>query len=253
MKKKPYVGVTGFMFPDQVIKSLENIDFKKADRLLMVGVLASSKTIQGLTNKWPHRYPLFERIKDIFQKNEDCLNLVHYNTKQPDDLLAQLVQITDEVGPVLNGFQLNIAWPSPKTLESYKKLYPEKTIVLQIGGHAFAEVSNEAKYLALRVRRDYSGLVDYVLLDPSGGLGQPFNPENMRKYLYELQKYPGPEVGVAGGLSPTTLHLLEPLIKDFPDISIDAEGRLRTKEDNLDIETTRDYIQKSLDMFSITA
>lgn len=249
MKKKSYVGVTGFMSPKEVTETLKDIDLKKADRLLMIGVLASSKTIQGISNKWPNRYPPLGEIKNIFQENENCLNLVHYNTKQPEDLLAQLVQITDEVGPVLHGFQLNIAWPDPKTLEKYHNLCPGKTIVLQIGGHAFEIVENESTYLARKVK-DYLGLIDYVLLDPSGGLGQPFNPVSIKNYLYELQKYEnGLGVGTAGGLSPTTLHLLEPLIKDYPDISIDAEGRLRTKEDQLDVVITREYIQKSLNMF----
>lgn len=47
MKKKPYVGVTGFMSSQEVIVTMKNINFKRAERQLMVGVLASSKTIKG--------------------------------------------------------------------------------------------------------------------------------------------------------------------------------------------------------------
>ncbi|MDQ5930966.1 MAG: hypothetical protein QG674_132 [Patescibacteria group bacterium] len=251
MKKKSYVGVTGFMSPKEVIDTLKDIDFKKAHRLLMVGVLASSKTIQGISNKWPNRYPPLGEIKNIFQENENCLNLVHYNTKQPEGLLAQLVQITDEVGPVLHGFQLNIAWPDPKTLEKYHNLCPGKTIVLQIGGHAFEQVGNNPSKLSIKLN-EYQEVIDYVLLDPSGGLGQPFDPDKAKQYLEKLTRYEYQfGLGVAGGLSPSTLHLLEPLLKDYPNISIDAEGRLRTQEDNLDVEITRDYIRKSLELFSV--
>ncbi len=63
MKKKPYVGVTGFMSSQEVIDTMKNINFKKAERLLMVGVLASSKTIRGGANKWPNRYPPLGEIK----------------------------------------------------------------------------------------------------------------------------------------------------------------------------------------------
>ena len=251
MKKKPYIGVTGFMFPDQVIAALESTDFKKADRLLMVGVLASSKTIQGLTNKWPHRYPEFERIKDIFQDHESCLNLIHYNTKEPETLTEQLLKVTDAAGPNLHGFQLNIAWPNPLSIQKYKDEHPDKVIVLQVGGGAFSMINHEPEMLEDMVQ-SYLGIADYVLLDPSGGLGQELNPSAMRDYLLAIAKHEKQlGLGVAGGLSSTTLNLIEPLVKDFPNLSIDAEGRLRTTEDNLDKLKVKDYLQKSLDMFSV--
>lgn len=251
MKKKPYVGVTGFMSPEEVTNTLKDINFKKTNRLLMVGVLASSKTIQGIKNKWPNRYPQFEEIKNIFQNNEDCLNLVHYNTKEPNHLLGQLVDITEEVGSVLHGFQLNIAWPNVTILEQYKDKYPEKTIVLQIGSHAFDMVENSPEKLADKVWQYVErSTIDYVLLDPSGGLGQPFDPEKTFRYLEALRGQSNRiGLGTAGGLSPTTLHLLKPLLAEFQNISIDAEGKLRTAEDHLDVETTRQYIQGSFKLF----
>ncbi len=191
------------------------------------------------------------RSKKIFQERDECLNLVHYNTKSPEDLLMQMVQITDEVGYLLNGFQLNIAWPNPKTLETYHKLCPGKTIVLQVGNQAFAEAFNVPSYLA-RIVKDYLGLVDYVLLDPSGGLGIPFYPLTMQEYLQELQQFEN-ELGtaVAGGLSPSTLHLLKPLVKEFPGLSINAEGKLRTSMDDLDVAVARQYIEGALKMFAV--
>ena len=89
------------------------------------------------------------------------------------------------------------------------------------------EISDDPIRLVNRVRK-YQGLVNYVLLDPSGGTGRLFNPEELKKFLgrlYEAQL--DLSYGVAGGLSPTTLNLLESLVKEFPNLSIDAEGRLR--------------------------
>ena len=54
---------------------------------------------------------------------------------------------------------------------------------------------------------------------------------------------------VAGGLSPTTLHLVQPLIEEFPDVSIDAEGRLRDHEDHLDLQVAGQYLSKAFKMF----
>lgn len=255
MKKIPYIGVTGFMSPEEVKNTLEGIDFQKAKRLLMVGVLASLKSLQGLPNKWPGRYPKIEDVKNIFLENENCLNLVHFNTKEPESLLSQLLSVTDIAGRNFNGFQLNIAWPSVRVLEDYKELHNDKTIVLQIGGRAFEEVSHSPKKLADKVHSEYAGLIDYVLLDPSGGTGKPFDPTVARSYLEALSaKTNDFGLGVAGGLSPTTLDLVEPLVKDFPDLSIDAEGRLRNPEiDNLHLGITKDYVEKSLELFLVPA
>ena len=250
MKKKPYIGVTGFMSPDEVNETLRDINFKKANRLLMVGVLASAKTLVGQTNKWPNRYPKWENVKNIFQENDNCLNLIHFNTKEPDQLTFHLNSMTDAVGPKLHGFQLNIAWPNPESIARYKDVHPDKVIVLQVGGHAFSMVNHEPEMVEDMVK-SYLGLIDYVLLDPSGGLGQELNPFAMRDYLLALAKHEKQiGLGVAGGLSAGTVKILEPLIKDYPNLSIDAEGRLRTEiGDNLNVPVTRGYIQQSLDLF----
>ncbi|MFA6515036.1 MAG: hypothetical protein WCT42_02095 [Candidatus Paceibacterota bacterium] len=252
MKKKPYIGITGFMSPEEVSDTLKGINFQKANRLLMVGVLASSKSLKGITNKWPGRYPSISEMENIFLDNENCLNLVHFNTKEPENLLSQLLEVTDYSGENFNGFQLNIAWPSVRVLEAYKKFYEKKCIVLQIGGDAFNEVSHSPQKLADKVHREYADLIDYVLLDPSDGTGKPFDPIIAKNYLEALgAKRNNFGLGVAGGLSPTTLNLVEPLVKDFPELCIDAEGRLRTIEDELDVQIAIDYVQKSLKLFSV--
>lgn len=251
MKKKSYVGVTGFMTHQEVVNTLKDIDFQKTEKLLMIGVLASLKSIQGITNKWPQRYPLIGEIRKIFPTNQNCLNLIHFNTSEPENLLSQMLYLTDIAGEQLNGFQLNLTWPSAKTVERYKRIHNGKSIVLQIGSRAFEEVSHSPQKLADRVHNEYEGLIDYVLLDPSGGTGAPFNPRITRGYLEALSTQKNDfGLGIAGGLSPSTLDLIEPFIKDFPELSIDAEGKLRTPEDNLSVSITRDYIQKSLELFS---
>ena len=62
-----------------------------------------------------------------------------------------------------------------------------------------------------------------------------------------------PEFGivVAGGLGPRTLHLIEPIIEEFPDISIDAQGQLRPSHnalDPIDWDMAGEYLTKSLQM-----
>jgi len=220
-------------------------------RLVMVGVLASQKTFQGQRNKWPNRYPKVGDIKKIFTDHPQALNLIHYNTKEPKTLCEQLLEIAKLCGPNLHGFQLNVAWPSYAAIMGYRSVHPRAKIVLQIGGHAFEKVGHSPKQLAAEINWNYAGLVDYVLLDPSGGKGEPFDTERAREYLQAIkEERTSAHLGVAGGLSPTTLELVEPLVSDFPDLSIDAEGRLRDHNDNLDLDLAKEYVMNAVNMFS---
>lgn len=246
--KTPYIGITGFMSLDEALHVLNSVPVNTR-RLVMVGVLASLKTMRGIQNKWPNRYPTMDRIAGIFPDHPRALNLIHYNTKELDTLGDQLVAMTNYGGPNLHGFQLNTTWPSPDVLRIYREAHPTKQIVLPIGGRAFEMINHSPEQLATRVA-GYDGLMEYVLLDPSGGYGKPFDPERARQYLITLQeKNLDVSLGVAGGLSPATLNLVEPLAKEFPDLSIDAEGRLRTQEDHLDLRIASEYIRKAFFIF----
>jgi len=135
-------------------------------------------------------------------------------------------------------------------LVEYKKAYPTKQFVLQIGGHAFEMINDSPKQLAAKVA-EYNEVVEYVLLDPSGGYGKPLDPDRARDYLLALKAQNlGMGLGVAGGLSPTTLDPVRPLSREFPDLSIDAEGRLRTLEDHLDLAVSSEYLRRALAMFN---
>ncbi|MBI2450547.1 MAG: hypothetical protein HYV47_03355 [Candidatus Nealsonbacteria bacterium] len=122
MIKKPYVGITGFMRRQEVSAVLEQANLRV--RMLMVGVLVSSKTLSGRQNKWPNRYPKIKEMADIFPEDPNALNLIHYNTDEPETLANQLLELTDRGGHNLRGFQLNIAWPFPIELFAYRFFLP---------------------------------------------------------------------------------------------------------------------------------
>ena len=246
---KPYIGITGVMTREEGELILKAFPVNSS-RKLMVGVLASEKTLDGYPNNWPNRYPDRLAVEHIFSDNPLALNLVHYNTKNPETLMSQMGIFAELFGgPHFHGFQLNVAWPDPGEIEIYRVMH-EGVIVLQVGGHAFNMVDNSPQKLAAKVV-DYKWLIEYLLLDPSGGRGQPFDTETARAYLRALRdKDLGIGLGVAGGLSAETLHLVEPLVEEFQDLSMDAEGRLRDEDDNLDLENAKRYVSAALEMFS---
>ena len=269
MRAPLYIGVTGFMTPQEVRAGLRCFE-ASSDRKLMVGVLVSSKTLVGNTNKWPARYPkvdsriteLFEKQKldayKVFQRHECAVNLIHYNTDDPKTLSDQLIKLAHMYGPYLDGFQLNIAWPHMGEIEKlHAATHWEQRLVLQVGGHALDKVDHDPKKLADMIGH-YGGsvrVINDVLIDPSGGKGQPFDAEKALSYLKEIASR-GFDInlGIAGGLGPESMALLNLLLDDFPDLNIDAEGQLRDKEtDDLDIIKMSSYLTQAQQWFATTS
>ncbi len=240
-KTGPYIGVTGFMSRFEVTTALAVVP-QRGTRRLMVGVLMSSKTLAGQPNKWPGRYPKRENVAGIFVDDPRALNLVHYSTDHPETLLSQLVEITELAGPYLDGFQLNIVWPPISDLEDYWEIHPDKFLVLQIGSKAMAQVESMERFEELVGA--YLPMIDAILIDASGGKGAFLDAAKLAEYLRAIPKDWILGLGVAGGLGPDTLHFIEPLVPEFPELSIDAEGRLRTPmpEDALDLDRMLHYI-----------
>jgi len=246
-KTGPYIGVTGFMSRGEVSRALSVVP-KNSKYRLMVGLLMSSKTLKGRQNKWPGRYPKAEDVADIFVNDYRALNLIHYNTDEPMTLQDQLLRITDIAGPNLDGFQLNLAWPSVSEIEDYATIHPDKFLLLQIGSMAMVEAGSIERFVDMV--SVYQPFIDAILIDPSGGYGKPLDSATGAEYLRAIPKDWGLGLGIAGGLGPNTMHLLGPLPEEFPGLSIDAEGRLRTPmpEDALSIRETQVYLEQSFEM-----
>ena len=213
---------------------------------MMVGVLVSSKTLRGETNDWPRRYPKVGYLGNIFTDHPQTLNLLHFNTRKTghiDEVLAELKFAQNKAGPHCHGFQLNMPWPKPSLLEQYKATqFKCKTVVLQCGGKALEAVGMSGSALATKLQ-EYRGLIDYALVDPSGGVGQEFDLALAEECFAYLEDLDWLVYGIAGGLEVGNLSRLNTLLQRHPDFSIDAEGRLRIKDsDELDIPAAIDYL-----------
>jgi hypothetical protein len=244
---RPYIGVTGFMTEAEVEGVLTAIP-QTPDYDLMVGGLMSSKTLHGLKNKWPGRYPKKEDFENIFLNHPNVLNLIHYNTDSPKFLAKELYEAAQFGGHWLDGFQLNIAWPNPVHIEAFKDSYPNAVFVLQVGRGAMADCSNSPKMVAKILWEQYLNVVDAVLIDPSGGKGEPMDVAMMDAYLAAIYETHASEQRihcvVAGGLCAATVPSINSLLAKYPGLSMDAEGKLRTPqpEDKLSLPEAIDYV-----------
>ncbi|MFO0743722.1 MAG: hypothetical protein U0469_01575 [Candidatus Paceibacterota bacterium] len=218
-------------------------------RKLHVGVMMNYKTLNGIPSKWENAFPKKEEVSSIFLGHPSIFNVLHYADYEGVDVLENLFKATDYAGNHLNGLQLDMIWPEVDVLKEYRKKYPLIKIILQGNTEAFKLVGNDIDVFVQRVK-EYKYSVDYILLDKSMGRGLNMDAQDLipiAKSIHENISYIG--IVVAGGLGPNTLNLVEPLAKEFPKISIDAQGKLRPSGnalDPIDWNMAGDYLAKAL-------
>jgi hypothetical protein len=226
----------------------------------MIGFLVSHKTLNGqeVLNR---RYPDFAIIPSLLEASQAyTFNTIHYNSRQLEDLGDQIKGIF--VGQIYNdslsrGVQLNIPWPPAEELTKTKRSLPELKIIMQLSKSALENLNPiEVSERVLR----YGNLVDYVLIDPSGGRGLEFDPYKIVKYYTELRaRCPDLTIGLAGGFTgENVIERCKKLIELTGEtaFSIDAEGGLRDKlsanygDDLFNFQKAEDYIKNAEEVFS---
>ncbi len=252
----PYIGITDFMNRSQTIEMLHC--FNAASRLnnshkLMVGVMMSYKTLNGLDTKWTKAFPTNEQVSDIFVQNSLAFNTLHYADYTNTDVCKSLVRAISCGGVNIDALQLDMVWPEPSDV--FMAVHGSRkciSVILQIGTNAMAEVNDSPQEVIKRLE-DYVDVVDGVLFDKSLGQGKPMDAEVLLPYVEAVYEHlPKMRVAVAGGLGAFTMNVAGPLISRFPDISIDAQGRLRPSGnalDPIDWGLAKKYLQEAKKLF----
>jgi hypothetical protein len=230
-----YIGLSGVTTRAEVLAALAA--FPACGRQLMVGVLASEKTLAGQRNRYFRRYPRVESIAGIFTDDPRCLNLVHFGADDPPDA-ATLAHLFEAAGPLCHGVQFNGAYPTPGDLVrirvAFRRAGREARIVLQL------------RDLSTTMRQvwAYEGLITDVLIDASGGLGRPLDVPKAEALFEQLRSaFPHLGIGVAGGLFAETVPRVAGLLARGA--SCDAESGLRDGADGggrLCVERVKAYL-----------
>lgn len=231
-----YIGVTGFTSPREVSWMTEALD----GHLGMYGVLATPETIAG---KEPHkgRYARKEDLPRLFGcMPADSIRALHYCPRGM--LTAQgVIEAVSACGSHMNAVQLNTGeWPSVNLIKTLKYGRLSKTgMIFQVGPGMLADKRpSEVAELFYA----YDDVVDYILLDGSGGRGIPLESSWIAEAIEELRKIGiSSGVTVAGGLEASTLHRVEQLVKDYH-VSIDAESKLLDGNDRLHEGRLKGYV-----------
>lgn len=233
---KPYIGVTDFTSRSQVERAKAAIP-ANVNRRLHVGAMTSYKVIRGIpTSKgWEYVWLNEQGLRELFANDPEVYNVIHYadydhtqENRAPTTVL-DLVTAWDRCGPYVDAIQLDMVWPRKEMLEEFRHCRPDAEIILQVGSKAL----DQAGRYALDILDEYYGLAHYALLDAGMGTGTPFDPEAFLQ-LIDNTDFPPFQLAVAGGLGPDTYSNLQPLLDEYPELSCDAQSRLRQSHNSLD-------------------
>lgn len=234
----PYIGITDFTDFGQVQEMSRVFVANRprgSSRMLHVGVMMSHKTLHGIPSKWQNAFPSKERIANIFSSDEvyNCLHYADYDNNS--DLWKSLAMAISYGGIGIHALQLDMIWPDPGEIANGVHASRKQIeVILQIGKNALEEVGNDPQRVVERLG-NYEGVIHRVLLDKSMGKGLGMDADGHIPFARAIREsFQTLGIGVAGGLGPETIQLVEPLIKVFPDLSIDAQGRLRPSGNALD-------------------
>ena len=256
MRHEPYIGITDFV-REQVNPMLSVLTThlpQGSSRKLHVGVMMSYKTLHDIPTKWSAAFPPKETIASIFFSS-DTYNCLHYADYDNDSRFERsLAHAISFGGEHIHAVQLDMIWPDPKKIaralaDSHKQI----EVILQIGKNALEAVLYNP-YAVAEMIRDYDGIIHRILLDKSMGKGLGMDAMGLIPFAERIKKeFPKLGIGAAGGLGPETINLVKPLVEAFPDISIDAQGRLRPSGnalDPIDWKMAETYLIKAIELFS---
>lgn len=246
--ERPYVGITGFVSDSEVVEILDALpDMQHA---LMVGVLVSELSLSGMPSKNPNRYPRVKDIHRIFVDDRRVLNMVHYQAQTTEGLAQQLEVLVEGCGPWLHGLQVDLDEPPVEVLREFKARHPDLKLVVQVNHNMFRLADYSPQRLAQKAS-SYTRIAEYLHFDLSNGDGTLCSCDLLANFVAAMKRARVPfQLGIGGGLGVYTLHTVKQLLRQYPDLSIDAEGRLRTSDDKLDTDQAIEYLRRAARIFA---
>lgn len=259
MISKPYVGITGPVNVQEtkdICKEFSEAGYSMlSSHIPMLGFLVSYKTL----NKQPtqnRRYPQANSLPELLRAtNGQVLTMVHYNSKEINTLSNQVAQIFNGIynDGLCSAVQLNIEWPDIGQVSKIKEQHPDMQIVFQASHKA---MDGKTPNQITKGIQEYGNSINYVLIDPSGGRGMPFDLESSVAIYSELRSQCSDlTIGFAGGFTGDNVanQVKKILQRVDPENSfcIDAEGGLRDKlspeygDDLLNISKVRSYLKSA--------
>ncbi len=250
--KKPYVGICDVANTSEsqwILEEYQKVRAVTCERLLKIGVVTSLNIIRGTPRQKGWEVPLLDRdqLGNVFIHSPELLNMIHFPDFAGESTVEDWLTAVTLCGPHVNAIQFDMTWPDPLAIDRFRAHMPGIQVALQVGTTAFGAIGENPQELFKKLR-EYGHGIDYVLLDKSMGKGLPLDALFLRPFVLEIVShlhYLG--VGVAGGIGPDTLDILELLSRYLPVLSTDSQAKLHIGDDKklpMDWPKTARFLQK---------
>ena len=252
----PYIGVTGITTPQHAAHLLRAIDGASIPHRIMCGVVLSNSLMQGRPTSHTNRYPAPASIPTLFDSHPRLINLIHYRPAADGDIAQQLDAALALGGLNCHGLQVNtpasMPWTPPQAIADFHLNHLNSTLVIQISSSAFEHVNHRHNLIA-EICRQYLPHAHRFIIDLSGGKALPINIRTSTAAATAIKDAaPHASITFAGGISH---HNVSAIIRDINQdyqhaYSIDAEGALRTHDDQLDTNAATQYMSNAAAAFA---
>ncbi len=259
-----YIGIAGITCLDEA-KAVVDVCPAALRQKLVLGLLCSEKSLT--TGELSTRSCSLDEMRKIAEWSRTSESggiraWPHLYSKKPPTM-NRYGMLTDAVG-WLDGVQLNVPalfdYKAMIALSNMRRSCEKQdgmlpSVVLQINRSVMDELATSgcgafgalSLYLASAVNMLS---ISHVLLDMSAGRGIAADIDEMDRMLMVASGFRELDVGVAGGLGPSRLEWIRPLLKTYPRLSVDMESGVRDTNDLLDIKKVCAVLVELADLIS---
>jgi hypothetical protein len=218
----------------------------------MVGVMASPKSLAGMPTRYDGVWLKPQDFPTVFLDDSRAFNVPHWADYKDRTTPEHLKQLMAHCQGKAHAIQLDMPWPDPDLVLDFRDSF-DIPIILQVGRKSLETLGVAMGLIKPMLERinGYGTHISGILLDMSGGEGRDMDASYLSHYVQAISEdRPDLTIAVAGGLGPDSLKLVEPLLKQFPWLSRDAQSRLRASglsTDPIDWDRATAYIAGSIE------
>ncbi len=259
-KPKPFFGIAGLESSHQMEKIVEHALVNKINRRILTTAFMNSRSVRALkvNNEYVVHNP--DALRNIFSciyrptregplqvwYDENLCRVVSFYSEGPAAADAELILADQKIhnpsgreadipDKFVQAFYINGILPEADKLKWFQEnnMWDRFEIILGIGERALRDAKHNADNLAVMIA-SYGESIDYVILEEAEDRNQLFDASAALPYLQAIRRHcPKLGLAVAGKLGPDTMYRIDPLIDEFPDLSVMAYKELRDENDHL--------------------
>jgi hypothetical protein len=238
--EKPYVSVGNVLNADQ---TLELVSIVPSTHQLGVSCVVTRKHALDAQHTFP---------QDLFVPGPRLFNIFHCKDQVGGWTLDDLIGVADQTtNGRVHALHLDMTWPKPEAIETFRGLYPDIVLMLQVGGNGMSVDKGDEVHVVDELAR-YGKMIDIVVFDRR--TGQYLDPRRLmavttlRRFFGHIQRNLDIRLALVEELHEYSLDSVLSLFKDFPSLSLHIEaggGKERKNNQPLDVEKVKKFFKEA--------